>query len=163
MTACSRTGCICRPAALCRPLCRLLGPLRLPEGTGLRSVLAERGLFRPLAALTEGILYRPLRILAALSERILCRALCVLERTLHGALRVLCVLYRALRGLLGVLESALRRPLFALPDRTRSESFTLFLDALACADDSLFSCIRLVLLVHGSLSFSLIFFALNYV
>ena len=130
-----------------------MGPLCLSERTGLRSVLAERGLFRPLPALAEWILYRPLRALAAaLPERILSRTLlCALERILRWTLCALRILNRALC----VLESTLRRLLFTLPDRTGSESFTLFFDTLACADNSLFSCIRLVLLVHGSLSFSL--------
>lgn len=130
----------------------LPGLLCLSERSRLRSVLSERGLFRPLPVLAEWILYRPLRALAALPERILSRTLlCALERTLRGTLCVLRIMNRALY----FLESALWWLLLTLPDRTGSESFTLFFDALACADNSLFPCIRLVLLVHGSLSFSL--------
>ena len=44
----------------------------------------------------------------------------------------LCAL-RILNRALCVLESTLRRLLFTLPDRTGSESFTLFFDTLACA------------------------------
>ena len=83
--------------------------------------------------------------LCTLSERILYRALC--------ALRALC--RPLLRGLLRLLsESTLRRPFAAVPDRTDSQAFALLLDPFSGSDDSLFPGIRLILLVHGSLSFT---------
>ena len=77
------------------------------------------------------------------------------KRILRRALGRCCRLYGALCLLLGLLgESALRRAVVALAYRACPQSLAFFFDSLACTEDPLFPCIRLVLLVHGSFSFS---------
>ncbi len=58
-------------------------------------------------------------------------------------------LNRTLRILLWLLtESALRGNLSRLSDRAGSQPFPFFFDSFAGANDSLFSCIRFILLVY---------------